>query len=82
MPHFDPAQWAQLCTALATLLGVVGTLLSSLKNSRKLDENTAITKETHAAATSGKVDVTVVNVQEPVDSAAVAAPKPPKEISP
>lgn len=56
MSHIDPAQWAQLLTALATLLGVIAGLFKSISNGKKADvtaqkieENTALTKQTHEA---------------------------------
>ena len=82
----DFATLAQLCTALATLLGVVGGILVSWSNRNKLAENTELTQRVHAS-TNGRLDSIVEAVQAAADAATAAAeaakahvpPKPPQE---
>lgn len=47
MAHIDPATWTQLIIAAATLFTAIAGWLKSQSNSKKLDDNTTITKDIH-----------------------------------
>lgn len=68
----DMATVAQLLTALATLLGVLGGILVSYRNGRKLNENTALTQKVHES-TNGRLDSLVGAVQTAAEAAKLAA---------
>jgi hypothetical protein len=75
MSKIDPATWTQLIIATATLLTAIAGWLKSQSNSKKIDQNTDLTKDIHQV-TNGpltNMEATVGNIETQIASHAAQA---------